>query len=152
MIDELTRSRIGVRMLSVLLALDLAKNFVSPALWIMGETSSVVSNVSRLATWPDALAGVFIVAAVLVAPYIVMQLICPMCERKTQYTQWACRGMLIGGVLWFYMAYLSRNLDYDVATSLFVINGVFSMAMAAILGYGINLEQLDAEDAHGACA
>lgn len=145
MTTELQRSRIGVRMMSALLALDLAKNFISPALWILGESKSVIGTVATLATWPWALGVIFVAAAAMAAPYIVMHLFLPNYSHQVECTQWACRGMLIGGVIWIYMAYLSRNLDYEVATGVFLFNGVFSIAMAAILGYGINLEQLEKE-------
>lgn len=146
MTSELHRSRIGVRLMSALLALDLAKNFISPALWIYGESTSVIGTVARLATWPQALAVLFAASAVMVGPYILMQLFCPNCTNRMRWTRCACRGLRLGGVLWFFMAYLSRDLDYEVATSVFVLNCVFSVAMAAILGYGINLEQIENEN------
>lgn len=132
--------------MSSLLALDLAKNFVSPAMWILGETSSIVSTVAATATYPWTLAALFFTAASMAVPYIVMQLVLPGCHLRTRFTQWACKGMSLGGVIWFFMAYLSRNLDYDVATSVFLLNGVFSISMAGILGYGINLEQIQKAD------
>lgn len=136
----------SVRLISAMLALDLAKNFVSPAMWIYGESRSVIGTVARLATWPEGLALVFCLSAVVVVPYILMQLFSPNMPGRNNWTQWACRGLIMGGVIWIYMAYLSRGLDFAVVTSLFTFNGVMSIVMAGILGYGINQDQIDNED------
>jgi len=146
MASGLRRSELGVRLMSAMLALDLAKNFVSPAMWIYGESRSVIGTVARLATWPDGLALVFCLAAAMVVPYILMQLFKPNIASRNVWTQWACRGLLMGGVIWMYMAYLSRDLDYEVVTSLFTFNGAMSLVMAGILGYGINQDQIEKED------
>lgn len=144
MTSELQRSRIGVRLMSSLLALDLAKSFINPALWILGESTSVISTVAKLATWADALGVVFIVSALMVAPYIVMQITMPDCPYRLFLTRCACNGLILGGVLWAYMAYLSRNLDYDTATIVFLTNSLFPIAMAGLLAYSINAEQIEA--------
>ena len=143
--SELERSRLGVRLLSILLALDIAKNFVSPALWILGENSSVISTTARLSSSPEALAALWLLSALMVAPYVVAQLFAPQCRAKRAATKLASRGVCIGGVLWVYLAYLSRNLDYSIATSLFILNGFGSIALGAVLAYGLNSEQLAAE-------
>lgn len=143
--SELDRSRLGVRLMSVLLALDIAKNFISPALWILGEDKSVISVTARLATQPEALAALWLLAALMVAPYVLVQLFAPECGAKRSATKLASRGVCLGGVLWVYLAYLSRNLDYEIATGLFVINGIGSVALGAVLAYGLNSEQLYAE-------
>ena len=141
LIAELHRSQLGVRMLSVLLALDIAKNFVSPAMWILGESRSVVGIVARLATWPDMLAVTWIAAAVLVAPYIAMQTFFPRVRYQRAITRMACNGVCLGGIVWMYMAYISRNLDYGIATWLFVLNSVASVALGGVLAFGLNSEQ-----------
>jgi len=146
MMSELQRSRICVRFISALLAIDLAKNFISPAMWIYGEPRSVIGTVARLATWPDGLALVFCLAAAMVVPYILMQLFTPNMQNRHTWTRWGCRGLITGGVIWLYMSYLSRNLDYEVVTVLFAFNGVMSIVMAGILGYGINQDQIELED------
>lgn len=148
--NELERSRLGVRLLSVLLALDIAKNFISPAVWIMGERQSVVSTVARLATYPDALAMLWLLSALLVLPYVAMQIFFPGCRQARRITKLACHALCAGGVLWVYVAYLSRNLDYSMATSLFVANGIGSIGLGAVLAYGLNSEQLAAELDKGA--
>lgn len=143
--SELARARLGVRLLSVLLALDIAKNFISPALWILGENSSVVSTTARLASHPEVLALLWLLAALMVAPYVLVQLVAPECRAKRMATQLASRGVCLGGVLWVYLAYLSRNLDYDIATGLFILNGLGSVGLGAVLAYGLNSDQMYAE-------
>jgi len=140
------RSQLSGRLMSALLAIDLAKNFISPAMWIYGESRSVIGTVARLATWPDGLALIFCVSAAVVVPYIIVQLFNPNSPSRNMWAQWACRGLIMGGVLWIYMSYLSRNLDYAVVTSLFSFNGAMSLVMAGILGYSINQDQIKNED------
>lgn len=143
--SELEVARLASRLLSVLLALDIAKNFISPALWILGENSSVISTTARLASNPHALAVVWFLASLMVAPYVLVQLFAPLCSFKRLATKWACRGVCLGGVIWVYLAYLSKNLDYDIATTLFIFNGVSSVALGAVLAFGLNSDQLQAE-------
>lgn len=143
--NELERSRLGVRLLSVLLALDIAKNFVSPAMWIAAEEKSVIYTVAQLAAYPEAMAAVWLLSAAMVGPYVLMQIFLPECRYARQITKLACNGVCLGGVLWVYLAYLSRNLDYDIVTPLFLINGLGSIALGAVLAYGLNAEQIAAE-------
>ena len=143
--NELERSKLGVRLLSVLLALDIAKNFISPAMWILGEDRSVIGTTARLASSPEALAALWLMSALMVAPYVAIQLFSPDCQAKRAFTKLASRGVCIGGVLWVYLAYLSRNLDYSIATGLFILNGFGSIALGAVLAYGLNSDQLAAE-------
>lgn len=143
--NELESSRLAVRLLSILLALDIAKNFVTPALWILGENSSVISTTARLSSNPEALALVWLAASLMVCPYVLVQLLAPKCALKRLATKWACRGVCLGGVVWVYLAYLSKNLDYEIATGLFIFNGLSSVALGAVLAFGLNNEQLQAE-------
>lgn len=143
--DKISRLETLVRMLSVLLALDMAKNFVSPALWIVGEVTSVIGRTAMLASFPNSLAYGWLAAALLVAPYVLVQVFFPAHTIKRRATKLACRGLALGGVLWVYLAYLSKNLDYPYATGLFTLNGIASVALAAVLAYGLNSDQLQAE-------
>ena len=143
--NELDAARLAARLMSVLLALDIAKNFISPALWILGEDRSVIGTTARLASNPHAMALVWLAASAMVAPYVLVQLFAPDCGGKRLATKWACRGVCLGGVLWIYLAYLSKNLDYEIATGLFIFNGVSSVALGAVLAFGLNNDQLQAE-------
>lgn len=147
--SELEAARLASRLLSVLLALAIAKEFVIPALWILGENSSAISITARLASHPHALAMVWLLAAAMVAPYVLVQLVAPQCRARRRATKWACRGVCLGGVLWIYLAYLSKNLDYEIATGIFILNGVSSVALGAVLAFGLNNDQLRAEHTQG---
>ena len=142
----MTAALTGHRVMSVLLALDIARDFVTPALWIVGETTSVISTTARLASFPELLAFAWLLAALMVAPYILMQLFAPDCRWRRKIIKIGCNGVCLGGVMWVYLAYLSKNLDYGIATSTFIGNGISSVALGAVLAWGLNKEQINTQN------
>lgn len=142
----MTTASAGPRVMAVLLALDIARDFVTPALWIVGETTSVISTTARLATFPELLALAWLLAALMVAPYILMQLFAPDCRWRRKIIKVGCNGVCLGGVMWVYLAYLSKNLDYGIATSTFIGNGISSVALGAVLAWGLNKEQINTQN------
>ncbi len=127
-----------IRLLAVVLAFDMIQNMVSPAVWILGASGSIVATVSRLATYPDALAWAWLIAALLIVPFMATQLVGRSCRRCTRF---AVLGLCVGGVLWMYLAYLGRDLDYPALPFLFGFNCVVSVAMGAVLAISINDHQ-----------
>ena len=142
----MTTASAGPRVMSVLLALDIARDFVTPALWIVGETTSVISTTARLATFPELLALAWLLAALMVLPYILMQVFSPDCRWRRKIIKIGCNGVCLGGVMWVYLAYLSKNLDYGIATSTFIGNGISSVALGAVLAWGLNKEQINTQN------
>ena len=71
-----------------------------------------------------------------------VQLFWPDCKIRRELTKLACKGLCFGGVLWVYMAYLSKNLDYGIATAQFITNGIASVSLGAVLAYGLNSDQI----------
>ncbi len=127
-----------IRLLAIVLAFDMIQNMVSPAVWILGASGSIVSTVSRLATWPDAVAWAYVAAAALIIPFMATQLAGRSCRRCTRF---ACLGLCVGGVLWMYLAWLGRDLDYPALPWLFGFNCVVSIAMGGVLAISINDHQ-----------
>jgi hypothetical protein len=126
------------RLLSIVLAFDMIQGMVSPAVWILGASGSVVSKVSSLATYPDALAWAWLVMAALVLPFMATQICGRTCRRCIRL---ACFGLCGGGALWLFLAWLGRNLDYTALTVLFGFNCMVSVGMAAVLANSINESQ-----------
>ena len=58
----------------------------------------------------------------------------------------ACRAILASGVIWAYLGYLSKNLDYAFVTEIFVVNGLTCIAMAAVMANGLNNAQRRARE------
>ena len=143
----MTTALTGYRVMSALLAYDIAKDFVTPALWIVGETTSVISTSSRLATAPGLLALAWLLAALMVVPYIAMQLFAPDCRWRRKIVKIGCNGVCLGGVMWVYLAFLSKNLDYGIATGTFMGNGISSVLLGAVFAWGLNKEQLTTQNA-----
>lgn len=134
------------RLLGAVLAFELSKDLVTGALWIMSP-ESVTGRVARLSTYPEALAAVWVCLALLVMPYFLMQAFSIGHRFATTITRLACRAILAGGVIWFYLAYLSKNLDYAYVTGIFIVTGLVCVAMSAALANGLNSEQRRAQEA-----
>ncbi len=139
-----------IRLLAVVLGFDMIHNMVSPAVWILGDGGSIVFTVSRLATYPQAHAWIWLAAAALVLPFLSTQLAGRNCRRCTRL---ACLGLCIGGAQWMFFAWLGRELDYPVLPYLFGINCAVSVAMAMVLAISINDHQkLEAGDSRETAA
>lgn len=124
--------------MSVVLAVDMMQNMISPAVWILTAPASVIAKVSRLATYPDAIAWLWLIMAALMIPYLIAQ-VAGYTSRVS--TRLACLGLSGGGALWFFLAWLGRNLDYTSLVGLFLFNCAVSVAMAAVLAASINNSQ-----------
>lgn len=145
MTDNLPRLQAAVRGLAVLLAFNVVNDFVSPALWILNEPSSVLSRIASLSSSATLLAGCWLSAAAMVVPFFFMLLFFHECKYRRKIIQMAIYGMLIGAFIWGFMAFLSRNLDYQFAIFNFVFNALMSLAFAALMANGLNNDQLEAE-------
>ena len=137
--------KIEVRLLGGLLAMALGGNMIIDALWIFSE-HTVMSKVAQLSTYPAALAVYWIVAAALITPYFMVQVLNMFKRYNRHITRLACWSVMAGGVLYAYMGFLSRNLDYQYVTMSFIIASVMNLAMATALAYTLNSAQRRAED------
>jgi len=138
--------QVEVRMLGGLLATALGGGMVIDALWIFSQ-HTVMSRVAQLSTYPHFLAFYWLVSAALVAPYFLMQVLDIMKQHSRHVTRLACWSVMAGGVLYAYMGFLSRNLDYQYVTLSFIIASVLNLAMATALACTLNSAQRRAEDA-----
>ena len=140
MTDELKDVRLEWRLISAVLAFELSKDMVTGAMWIMSP-ESVTGRIARLSTYPDALALVWFGLACLVVPYLALQVFSIGTSFAITITRLACRAILASGVIWAYLGYLSKNLDYAFVTEIFVVNGLTCIAMAAVMANGLNSAQ-----------
>jgi len=137
--------KIEVRLLGGLLATALGGNMVVDALWIFSE-HTVMSKIAQLSTYPQALAYYWMLSAVLITPYFLVQVLNMFKSHNRRITRLACWSIMAGGVLYAFMAFLSRNLDYQYVTASFVASSILNMAMATALAYTLNSSQRRAED------
>ena len=129
-----------LRLMGAVLAFALGTEMFKGALWILSE-QSVTWRVAQLSTYPHALAGVWMVLAVQVIPYFCLQAFDWFAAYRAGITRLACRSVLAGGVIWIYLGWLSKNLDYKYTTIIFVFTGLISVAMSAVLANGLNSSQ-----------
>jgi len=138
--------KIEVRLFGALLAVTLASNMVIDALWILSQ-ETIISKVARLSTYPEVLSFVWLISAALVAPYFLLQAAGVFGSHHRPIVRLACRAIMASGVLYAYLGFLSRNMDYQFVTEGFVLMSVLSMCMAAALAYGLNAAQIRKEEA-----
>ena len=128
------------RLLGAVLAFELAKSMFTGGLWVL-SVQSVTGRIAQLSTYPRVLAGVWICLGLLVVPYLLLQAFCIGKRYSATITRIACRAILASGVIWCYLAYLSKNLDYEYVTEIFILNGLVCVFTAAILANSLNNAQ-----------
>ena len=142
--------KIEVRLFGALLALTLASNMVIDALWILSQ-ETIISKVARLSTYPQALSLLWMVSAALILPYFLLQACGCFAGYHRTVVRLACRAIMFGGVVYAYLGFLSRNLDYAYVTESFIIMSLLSMSTSAALAHGLNAAQIRKEEALKEC-
>lgn len=137
--------KIEVRLFGALLALTLTSKMVIDALWMMSH-ETIISKVAQLSAYPTALSVYWFATAALVVPYFLLQAFGIFGNHHRPIVRLACRAVMASGVLYAYLGFLSRNLDYIYVMESFVIMSLLNMGMAAALGHGLNAAQLRKED------
>lgn len=132
--------RLQIRLMGAVLAFSLAKDMFTAGLWVL-SAQSLTGRVAQLAIYPKALAFGWIILAALVLPYFFMQIFDWFEDYRARLTRLACRSILAGGVLWIFLGYLSRDLDYKYITVIFMITGLVNIAMSTILAISLNAAQ-----------
>lgn len=127
-------------LLGALLALDLMKSMLTAGMWIFND-DTMMSRIARLSTYPEVMAYVWMALALGVVPYLGMQAFGFWQSKRRQITRLACRVILISGVLWAFLAYLSKNVDSEHITAIFILHSVTCIVMSAILASSINTAQ-----------
>ena len=54
---------------------------------------------------------------------------------------------MFGGVVYAYLGFLSRNLDFEYVTESFIVMSLLNMGMSAALAHGLNAAQIRKEEA-----
>ena len=143
MTTNLIRLQYMVRCMSVMAAFEILLDFVSPALWILTTPNSIIARVASLSSSSEIMGGCWLIAAAMVVPFVVMQVGWPDYEHHRIVTKICNYGNITGGLIWFFMAFIARNLDYDYIIFNFLFNGIGSIALAALLADGLNDTQVE---------
>jgi len=120
------------RMLGATLAFEVAKSMICGGLWVMSPMS-VMGRIAQLSTYPEIMGVLWAFIGTLVLPYLLMQLFNVADQHRAKFTKLACRAILASGVIWFYLGYLSKGLDYQYVTVIFILSGMTCIATATIL-------------------
>ena len=131
--------------MGAVLAFELSKDMFTGGMWVM-TAESLTWRIAHLSTFPVVLAAIWILLALLVVPYFLLQVFALGTRYSTAITRLACRAILGSGVIWCYLGYLSKNLDYDYVTAIFIFNGLTCIAMAAVMANSINSAQKRAKE------
>lgn len=138
--------KIEVRLFGALLAITLASRMVIDALWILSP-QTIISKVAQLSTYPEAVSGTWFLAAALVVPYFFLQVIGVPGDKHRPVVKLACRALMLSAVVYGFLGFQSRNLDYDYVTESFVVMSFLNMGMAYALAHGLNAAQKRKEEA-----
>lgn len=143
--SELKDLRLELRLVCAVLAFYLAKDMVAGGMWVL-SAQSITGRIAQLSTYPTLLAACWILLAVPVAPYLLVQLLDIFPHHATTIKRVALRAIMANGAIWGFLGYLSKNLDYQFVTEIFVINALVCFAMSAVMAYGINSAQRRARE------
>ena len=127
-------------LLGALLALDLMKGMLTAGTWIF-VPDTMMSKVASLSSHPNVMAYLWMIMAIGVVPYLCMQAFGIWSKWRRKITRLACHAILVSGVLWAFLAYLSKNIDADNITGIFILHSLTCIAMSAILASSINTAQ-----------
>jgi hypothetical protein len=144
LVTQLEEKARMVRLFSLLLVIDMLRNTLNPAAWILGESQSIIGTVARLSSSADALAACWLFMAVLMLPYMYVTIVG---RHAMLATRLAILSMAGSGALWAFLAWLARNLDYDNTLWIFGGNSVISIAVSYIFALAINESQLTKQKA-----
>lgn len=133
-------SRLEARLLGAVLAFDLSKDMLTGGLWVLSD-QSITGKVAQLSSYPTALAAVWGLLSLLALPYVFLQVFGLLQRYSEAITRTACRAVLASGVIWAYLGYLSKNLDYTYVTEIFIVNSLTCVAMSAVLANSLNNAQ-----------
>ena len=128
------------RLLGALLALDLMSRMLTAGIWVL-EANTMMSRIAGLSSFPQAMAYLWMALAVGVLPYFCMQAFGLGLKWRRKITRLACRTILFSGVLWAFLAYLSKNIDSTHIKGIFLLHSFIAVAMSAILASSINTAQ-----------
>lgn len=142
----LANASLASRLLGAVLAFELGKDMITCGLWMLQDTS-MMGRIARLSSHPEVFAWAWMALAVPVVPYLVIQATGYGQAYRARITRLACWAILTSGVFWFYLGYISKNLDYAYITEIFLFHGATCIAMAAILANALNTAQRQRQEA-----
>lgn len=131
------------RCMSVMAAFEILMDFIGPAIWVLSTPTSIVAKVAGLSLSGRGLGVAWLLAALLVLPFVVMQCFFPHYKHRRHVIKLCNHGNILGGLIWFFMAFLARNLEYDYITLNFILNGFGAFALATLLANGLNNDLIE---------
>jgi hypothetical protein len=146
MINNIKAIKTEGYLLGAILAWALAVGAFSGSLWVL-NTESVTGRVASLSSYPKVMSALWMVLAAAMLPYYIMQILQIFVKWREPITRLCCRATTVSGVIWVYLGYLSYPLDYMYVTTIFVVNGLTCISMAATLANSLNNAKIEQEAA-----
>lgn len=143
MTSNIDRLQAMARCFSIVAAFEILMDFISPAIWILTTPQSITAKVANMSFSATSMGIIWLCAGVLVVPFVLMQLFNPNYEHRREIIKLCNYGNITGALIWFFMAFLSRNLDYQYIIFNFVLNGFGALVMAAMLANSLNNDQIE---------
>ena len=143
MTSNTDRLQTMARCFSIVAAYEILMDFISPAIWILSTPQSIIAKVASMSSSATVIGGLWLLASLLVIPFVLMQLFDPDCEHRRGVIKLCNYGIIAGAFLWFFMAFLARNLDYEYIILNFCFNGVGALVMAVMLANSLNNDQIE---------
>ena len=137
-----------LRFLSVALGLAMAWNISNPGIWILNYPNATITKVASLSSSATVLGYMWLFLGSCLVPYILCNILGV--TRKVTLepcTRLACLATAGGAIMWGYLGWLSRDLDYQTLAYLFGSNAFLDLLVSLVLAVSINEHQkLTAEE------
>ena len=138
-----------MRYVSVVLGLAMAWNITNPGVWILFYPNAVITKVASLSSSASVFGYMWVFLGSCLIPYILCNILGV--TRKAALepcTRLACLATAGGAILWGFLAWLSRDLDYGTLVYLFGTNAALDLLVSLVLAVSVNEHQkLTAEEA-----
>lgn len=139
---ELQHAEVQLRVVTFLLASSMLFDLLDPALFIFTVPTSLIYRIAHLVHAPEAVGMVYAVLGALLLPYLVMQAVCPHCPGRRAVTRLACFTLLLAALLWFFLAWMARDLDLGgPVAGVYLRTGLGACGFSFALALSLNAEQ-----------
>lgn len=141
-LTELQHAEVQLRIVTFLLACSMLFDLLDPALFIFTVPSSLIHRIANMVHEPYAIGWAYAGLGALLVPYLVMQAVCPNCPERRSVTKLACFSLMTAAVLWFFMAWMARDLDIGPVVGVYLRTGLGALGFSLALALSLNAEQV----------
>ncbi len=138
---EIGTDKVQLRMALGLLTAIIIYNLWEPATYIWFIDDSLAYKTAALLHANSIIGSIFILCGLMMAPHLVSLVLIPSLLSCKAPRRMAAAGGVMGAVLWFLMAFVSKDLDSNWVMPVFAIRAVVYMGVAFVYATSLNSQR-----------